>query len=197
MSAYIKLIKNDDLDKLGDDINKYIQSSKLKLESIDVSLSRNTVSKEYIAILMFEPEPKKTEVVESVAKVAYKKDPLDVIRSIGGYAQLSKKRKSLIEEEFDEIRAKSRNYYNEAIRRIEYLITNSDYIYNEYKSKWKKMSKHVIELAISNHLNMNYVGRKAVHVSSEEFINENKAIYNWILEYYMDRFGDKLAKDVE
>ena len=50
------------------------------------------------------------------------------------------------------------------------------------------MTKHSIELAISNHLNMNYVGRKAIHVSSEEFINENKAIYNWILEYYMNRY---------
>ena len=197
MSAYIKLIKNDDLDKLNDDINKYIQSSNLKLESIDVSLSRNAVSREYIAILMFEPEPKKSEVIESVAKVAYKKDPLDVIRGISGYAQLSKKLKTEIEEEFDEIRAKSRNYYNEAIRSVEYLINNSNYIYSEYKSKWKKMTKHVIELAISNHLNMNYVGRKAVHVSSEEFINENKAIYNWILEYYMNRYGDRLAKDVE
>lgn len=197
MSAYIKLIKNDDLDKLGDDINKYIQSSKLKLESIDVSLTRNTISKEYIAILMFEPEPKKTEVIESAAKVAYKKDPLDVIRGIGGYSKLSKKRKTEIEEEFDEIRVKSRNYYNEAIRHVEYLITNSDYIYNEYKSTWKKMTKHVIELAISNHLNIYYVGRKGMHVSSEEFINENKAIYNWILEYYMNRFGDKLVEDVE
>lgn len=75
MNNYIKLIKNDDLGKLNDDINKYIQSSKLKLESIDVNLSRNTISKEYIAILMFEPESKKTEVMESVAKVAYKKDP--------------------------------------------------------------------------------------------------------------------------
>ncbi len=188
MSAYIKLIKNDDLDKLGDDINKYIQSSKLKLESIDVSLSRNAVPKEYIAILIFEPESKKTEVIESIAKVAYKKDPLDTIRSIGGYAQLSKKRKTVIEEEFDEIRAKSRNYYNEAIRCVEYLINNSNYIYSEYKSKWKKMTKDVVELAISNHLNMNYVGRKAVHVSSDEFIKENKAIYNWILEYYMNRY---------
>ena len=50
------------------------------------------------------------------------------------------------------------------------------------------MNKDVIELAISNYLNMNYVGRKAIHVSSEEFINENKAIYNWILEYYMNRY---------
>lgn len=192
MSVYVKLIKNDDLDKLNEDINKYVQGSNLKLESIDVKLS-----KEYIAILMFESEPKKTEVVESVAKVAYKKDPLDVIRDIGGYSKLSKKRKTEIEEEFDEIRVKSKNYYNEAIRHVEYLITNSDYIYDEYKSTWKKMTKHAIELAISNHLNMNYVGRKAIHVSSEEFINENKAIYNWILEYYMNRYGDRLAKDVE
>lgn len=196
MSNYIKLIKNDNLDKLNDDINKYIQDYKLKLESIDVNLSRNIVSKEYIAILVFESEPKKTEVVESVAKVAYKKDPLDVIRGIGGYSKLSKKHKRAIEEEFDEIRVKSRNYYNEAIRCVEYLITNSDYIYNEYKSTWKKMTKHVIELAISNHLNMNYVGRKAVHVSSDEFIKENKAIYNWILEYYMDKHGYKLSIDV-
>ena len=188
MSVYVKLIKNDNLDKLNEDINKYIQSSNLKLESIDVKLSRNTVSKEYIAILMFESESKKTEVLESVAKVAYKKDPLDVIRDIGGYSKLSKKRKTEIEEEFDEIRVKSKNYYNEAIRHVEYLITNSDYIYNEYKSTWKKMTKHAIELAISNHLNMNYVGRKAIHVSSEEFINENKAVYNWILEYYMNRY---------
>lgn len=188
MSVYVKLIENDDLDKLNEDINKYVQSSNLKLESIDVKLSRNAVSKEYIAILMFESESKKTEVVESVAKVAYKKDPLDVIRDIGGYSKLSKKRKTEIEEEFDEIRVKSKNYYNEAIRHVEYLITNSDYIYNEYKSTWKKMTKHAIELAISNHLNMNYVGRKAIHVSSEEFINENKAIYNWILEYYMNRY---------
>lgn len=188
MSVYVKLIKNDNLDKLNEDINKYIQSSNLKLESIDVKLSRNTVSKEYIAILMFESESKKTEVVESVAKVAYKKDPLDVIRDIGEYSKLSKKRKTEIEEEFDEIRVKSKNYYNEAIRHVEYLITNSDYIYNEYKSTWKKMTKHAIKLAISNHLNMNYVGRKAIHVSSEEFINENKAIYNWILEYYMNRY---------
>lgn len=195
MNNYIKLIKNDNLDKLGDDINKYIQSSKLKLESIDVSLSRNAVSKEYIAILMFEPEPKKTEVVESVAKVVYKVDPLDAIRSIGGYSELSKKRKTEIEEEFDEIRVKSKNYYNEAIRCVKYLITNVDYIYNEYKSTWKKMTKHAIELAISNHLNINYVGRKAVYVSSDEFIKENKAIYNWILEYYMNRYGDKLSKD--
>lgn len=192
MSAYIKLIKNDDLDKLNEDINKYVQGSNLKLESIDVKLS-----KEYIAILMFESESKKAEVIESVAKVAYKKDPLDVIRDIGGYSKLSKKRKTEIEEDFDEIRVKSKNYYNEAIRHVEYLITNCDYIYNEYKSTWKKMTKHVIELAISNHLNMNYVGRKAIHVSSEEFINENKAIYNWILEYYMNRYGDRLAKDVE
>lgn len=192
MSVYVKLIKNDNLDKLNEDINKYIQSSNLKLESIDVKLS-----KEYIAILMFESESKKTEVIESVAKVAYKKDPLDVIRDIGGYSKLSKKRKIEIEEEFDEIRVKSRNYYNEATRHVEYLITNSDYIYNEYKSTWKKMTKHVIELAISNHLNMNYVGRKATHVSSEEFINENRAIYNWILEYYMNRYGDRLAKDIE
>ena len=188
MSVYVKLIKNDNLDKLNEDINKYIQSSNLKLESIDVKLSRNTVSKEYIAILMFESESKKTEVLESVAKVAYKKDPLDVIRDIGGYSKLSKKRKTEIEEEFDEIRVKSKNYYNEAIRHVEYLITNSDYIYDEYKSTWKKMTKHAIELAISNHLNMNYVGRKAIHVSSEEFINENKAVYNWILEYYMNRY---------
>lgn len=190
MSAYIKLIKNDNLDKLNEDINKYIQGSNLKLESIDVKLS-----KEYIAILMFESESKKTEVVESVAKVTYKKDPLDVIRDIGGYTKLSKKRKTEIEEEFDEIRVKSKNYYNEAIRHVEYLITNSDYIYNEYKSTWKKMTKHAIELAISNHLNMNYVGRKAIHVSSEEFINENKAIYNWILEYYMNRY--KVSEDVK
>lgn len=188
MSVYVKLIKNDNLDKLNEDINKYIQSSNLKLESIDVKLSRNTVSKEYIAILMFESESKKTEVLESVAKVAYKKDPLDVIRDIGGYSKLSKKRKTEIEEEFDEIRVKSKNYYNEAIRHVEYLITNSDYIYDEYKSTWKKMTKHAIELAISNHLNMNYVGRKTIHVSSEEFINENKAVYNWILEYYMNRY---------
>ena len=188
MSVYVKLIKNDNLDKLNEDINKYIQSSNLKLESIDVKLSRNTVSKEYIAILMFESESKKTEVLESVAKVAYKKDPLDVIRDIGGYSKLSKKRKTEIEEEFDEIRVKSKNYYNEAIRHVEYLITNSDYIYDEYKSTWKKMTEHAIELAISNHLNMNYVGRKAIHVSSEEFINENKAVYNWILEYYMNRY---------
>lgn len=192
MSVYVKLIKNDNLDKLNEDINKYIQSSEFKLESIDIKLS-----KEYIAILMFESEPKKTEVVESVAKVAYKKDPLDVIRDIGGYSKLSKKRKIEIEEEFDEIRVKSKNYYNEAIRHVEYLITNSDYIYNEYKSAWKKMNKDVIELAISNHLNMNYVGRKAIHVSSEEFINENKVIYNWILEYYMNRYEDRLTKDVE
>ena len=192
MSVYIKLIKNDDLDKLNEDINKYVQSSNLKLESIDIKLS-----KEYIAILMFESESKKTEVMESVAKVAYKKDPLDVIRGIGGYSKLSKKRKTEIEEEFDEIRVKSKNYYNEAIIHVEYLITNSEYIYNEYKSAWKKMNKDVIELAISNYLNMNYVGRKAIHVSSEEFINENKAIYNWILEYYMNRYGDRLAKDVE
>ena len=183
MSVYFKLIKNDNLDKLNEDINKYIQSSNLKLESIDVKMS-----KEYIAILMFESEPKKTEVIESVAKVAYKKDPLDVIRDIGGYSKLSKKRKTEIEEEFDEIRVKSKNYYNEAIRHVEYLITNSDYIYDEYKSTWKKMTEHAIKLAISNHLNMNYVGRKAIHVSSEEFINENKAIYNWILEYYMNRY---------
>ena len=188
MSVYVKLIKNDDLDKLNEDIDKCIQNSNLKLESIDVKLSRNTVSKEYIAILMFESESKKTEVIESVAKVAYKKDPLDVIRDIGGYSKLSKKRKTEIEEEFDEIRVKSKNYYNEAIRHVEYLITNSDYIYDEYKSTWKKMTKHAIELAISNHLNMNYVGRKAIHVSSEEFINENKAVYNWILEYYMNRY---------
>ena len=194
MNNYIKLIKNDNLDKLGDDINKYIQSSNLKLESIDVSLSRNAVSKEYIAILMFEPEPKKTEV-EVIEPVVKKKDPLDVIRDIGGFAKLSKKRKTEIEEEFDEIRVKSKNYYTEAIRSVEYLITNADYIYNEYKSTWKKMTKHVIELAISNHLNINYVGRKAVHVSSDEFIKENKAIYNWILEYYMNRYGDKLTKD--
>lgn len=58
MSVYVKLIKNDNLDKLNEDINKYIQSSNLKLESIDVKLSRNTVSKEYIAILMFESESK-------------------------------------------------------------------------------------------------------------------------------------------
>lgn len=194
MNNYIKLIKNDDLDKLGDDINKYIQDSKLKLESIDVNLSRNIVSKEYIAILVFESEPKKTEV-EVVEPVVKKKDPLDVIRGIGGYSELSKKRKTAIEEEFDEIRAKSKNYYTEAIRCVEYLITNSDYIYNEYKSTWKKMTKHVIELAISNHLNINYVGRKAVHVSSDEFIKENKAIYNWILEYYMNRHGHKLSVD--
>lgn len=192
MGAYIKLIKNDDLDKLNEDINKYIQTSNLKLESIDVKLS-----KEYIAILMFESESKKTEVVESIAKVAYKKDPLDVIRGIGGYSKLSKKRKTEIEEEFDEIMVRSKKYYNEAIRHVEYLITNSDFIYNEYKSAWKKMNKDVIELAISNYLNMNYVGRKAIHVSSEEFINENKAIYNWILEYYMNRYEDRLIKDVE
>lgn len=195
MNNYIKLIKNDNLDKLNDDINKYIQDSKLKLESIDVNLSRNAVSKEYIAILVFESEPKKTEVEESVDKVAYKKDPLDAIRSIGGYNELSKKHKISIEEEFDEIRAKSKNYYIEAIRHVEYLITNSDHIYNEYKSTWKKMTNYAIKLAISNHLNINYVGRKAVRVSSDEFIKENKAIYNWILEYYINRYGDKLTKD--
>ena len=195
MNNYIKLIKNDNLDKLNDDINKYIQDSKLKLENIDVNLSRNAVYKEYIAILVFESEPKKTEV-EVIEPVVKKKDPFDVIRGIGGYSKLSKKHKRAIEEEFDEIRVKSRNYYNEAIRHVEYLITNSDHIYNEYKSTWKKMTKDTIELAISNHLNMNYVGRKAVHVSSDEFIKENKAIYNWILEYYMDKHGYKLSIDV-
>lgn len=194
MNNYIKLIKNDDLDKLNDDINKYIQSSKLKLESIDIKLSRNAVSKEYIAILMFESESKKTEVIESVAKVAYKKDPFDTIRDIGGYDKLPELRRMRIKEEFDKIRLKSKNYYNEAIRCVEYVITNSDFIYDEYKSAWKKMNKDVIELAISNYLHMNYVGRKAVHVSSDEFIKENKAIYEWILNYYMDRY--KISKDV-
>lgn len=194
MNNYIKLIKNDDLGKLNDDINKYIQSSKLKLESIDVNLSRNTISKEYIAILMFEPESKKTEVMESVAKVAYKKDPFDTIRDIGGYDKLPELRRMRIKEEFDKIRLKSKNYYNEAIRCVEYVITNSDFIYDEYKSAWKKMNKDVIELAISNYLHMNYVGRKAVHVSSDEFIKENKAIYEWILDYYMDEY--KISKDV-
>lgn len=194
MNNYIKLIKNDDLDKLNDDINKYIQSSKLKLESIDIKLSRNAVSKEYIAILMFESESKKTEVIESVVKVAYKKDPFDVIRDIGGYDKLPELRRMRIKEEFDKIRLKSKNYYNEAIRCVEYVITNSDFIYDEYKSAWKKMNKDVIELAISNYLHMNYVGRKAVHVSSDEFIKENKAIYEWILDYYMDEY--KITKDV-
>lgn len=194
MNNYIKLIKNDDLDKLNDDINKYIQSSKLKLESIDIKLSRNAVSKEYIAILMFESESKKTEVIESVAKVAYKKDPFDTIRDIGGYDKLPELRRMRIKEEFDKIRLKSKNYYNEAIRCVEYVITNSDFIYDEYKSAWKKMNKDVIEIAISNYLHMNYVGRKAVHVSSDEFIKENKAIYEWILNYYMDRY--KISKDV-
>lgn len=194
MNNYIKLIKNDDLGKLNDDINKYIQSSKLKLESIDVNLSRNTISKEYIAILMFEPESKKTEVIESVAKVAYKKDPFDTIRDIGGYDKLPELRRMRIKEEFDKIRLKSKNYYNEAIRCVEYIITNSYFIYDEYKSAWKKMNKDVIELAISNYLHMNYVGRKAVHVSSDEFIKENKAIYEWILDYYMNEY--KISKDV-
>ena len=194
MNNYIKLIKNDDLDKLNEDINKYIQSSKLKLESIDIKLSRNAVSKEYIAILMFESESKKTEVMESVAKVAYKKDPFDVIRDIGGYDKLPELRRMRIKEEFDKIRLKSKNYYNEAIRCVEYVITNSDFIYDEYKSAWKKMNKDVIELAISNYLHMNYVGRKAVHVSSDEFIKENKSIYEWILDYYMDEY--KITKDV-
>lgn len=194
MNNYIKLIKNDDLDKLNDDINKYIQSSKFKLESIDVKLSRNAVSKEYIAILMFESESKKTEVIESVEKVAYKKDPFDTIRDIGGYDKLPELRRMRIKEEFDKIRLKSKNYYNEAIRCVEYVITNSDFIYDEYKSAWKKMNKDVIELAISNYLHMNYVGRKAVHVSSDEFIKENKAIYEWILDYYMNEY--KISKDV-
>lgn len=194
MNNYIKLIKNDDLDNLNDDINKYIQSSKLKLESIDIKLSRNAVSKEYIAILMFESESKKTEVIESVAKVAYKKDPFDTIRDIGGYDKLPELRRMRIKEEFDKIRLKSKNYYNEAIRCVEYIITNSYFIYDEYKSAWKKMNKDVIELAISNYLHMNYVGRKAVHVSSDEFIKENKAIYEWILDYYMDEY--KITKDV-
>lgn len=194
MNNYIKLIKNDDLGKLNDDINKYIESSKLKLESIDVNLSRNTISKEYIAILMFEPESKKAEVMESVAKIAYKKDPFDVLRDIGGYDKLPELRRMRIKEEFDKIRLKSKNYYNEAIRCVEYVITNSDFIYDEYKSAWKKMNKDVIELAISNYLHMNYVGRKAVHVSSDEFIKENKAIYEWILDYYMDEY--KITKDV-
>ena len=194
MNNYIKLIKNDDLGKLNDDINKYIQSSKLKLEGIDIKLSRNAVSKEYIAILMFESESKKTEVIESVAKVAYKKDPFDTIRDIGGYDKLPELRRMRIKEEFDKIRLKSKNYYNEAIRCVEYIITNSDFIYDEYKSSWKKMNKDVIELAISNYLHMNYVGRKAVHVSSDEFIKENIAIYEWILDYYMDEY--KISKDV-
>lgn len=194
MNNYIKLIKNADLGNLNDDINKYIQSSKLKLESIDVNLSRNTISKEYIAILMFEPESEKTEVIESVAKVVYKKDPFDTIRDIGGYDKLPELRRMRIKEEFDKIRLKSKNYYNEAIRCVEYVITNSDFIYDEYKSAWKKMNKDVIELAISNYLHMNYVGRKAVHVSSDEFIKENKAIYEWILDYYMDEY--KITKDV-
>lgn len=194
MNNYIKLIKNDDLDNLNDDINKYIESSKLKLESIDIKLSRNAVSKEYIAILMFEPESKKTEVIESVEKVAYKKDPFDTIRDIGGYDKLPELRRMRIKEEFDKIRLKSKNYYNEAIRCVEYVITNSDFIYDEYKNAWKKMNKDVIELAISNYLHMNYVGRKAVHVSSDEFIKENKAIYEWILDYYMDEY--KITKDV-
>lgn len=194
MSVYVKLINNDNLDKLNEDINKYIESSKLKLESIDIKLSRNAVSKEYIAILMFELESKKTEVIESVAKVAYKKDPFDTIRDIGGYDKLPELRRMRIKEEFDKIRLKSKNYYNEAIRCVEYVITNSDFIYDEYKSAWKKMNKDVIELAISNYLHMNYVGRKAVHVSSDEFIKENKAIYEWILDYYMDEY--KITKDV-
>lgn len=194
MNNYIKLINNDDLGKLNDDINKYIESSKFKLESIDVKLSRNAVSKEYIAILMFELESKKAEVIESVAKVAYKKDPFDTIRDIGGYDKLPELRRMRIKEEFDKIRLKSKNYYNEAIRCVEYIITNSDFIYDEYKSSWKKMNKDVIELAISNYLHMNYVGRKAVHVSSDEFIKENKAIYEWILDYYMDEY--KITKDV-
>lgn len=194
MSVYVKLINNDKLDKLNEDINKYIESSKFKLESIDIKLSRNTVSKEYIAILMFESESEKTEVIESVAKVAYKKDPFDTIRDIGGYDKLPELRRMRIKEEFDKIRLKSKNYYNEAIRCVEYVITNSDFIYDEYKSSWKKMNKDVIELAISNYLHMNYVGRKAVHVSSDEFIKENKAIYEWILDYYMDRY--KISKDV-
>ena len=194
MSVYVKLIKNDNLDKLNEDINKYIQSSEFKLESIDVKLSKNTVSKEYIAILMFESESERTEVIESVAKVAYKKDPFDVIRDIGGYNELPEIRKIKIKEEFDKIKAKSKNYYNEAIRCVKYVITNSDFIYDEYKSAWKKMNKDVIELAISNYLHMNYVGRKAVHVSPDDFIKENKAIYEWILDYYMD--GYKISKDV-
>lgn len=192
MSIYVKLINNDNLDKLNEDINKYIESSKSKLEGIDIKLSRNAVSKEYIAILMLESE--KTEVIESVAKVAYKKDPFDTIRDIGGYDKLPELRRMRIKEEFDKIRLKSKNYYNEAIRCVEYVITNSDFIYNEYKSAWKKMNKDVIELAISNYLHMNYVGRKAVHVSSDEFIKENKAIYEWILDYYMDEY--KISKDV-
>ena len=194
MSVYVKLINNDNLDKLNEDINKYIESSKLKLESIDIKLSRNTISKEYIAILMFEPESKKTEVIESVAKVEYKKDPFDTIRDIGGYDKLPELHRMRIKEEFDKIRLKSKNYYNEAIRCVEYVITKSDLIYDEYRSAWKKMNKDVIELAISNYLHMNYVGRKATHVSSEEFINENKAIYEWILDYYMDEY--KITKDV-
>lgn len=194
MSVYVKLINNDNLDKLNEDINKYIESSKFKLESIDVKLSRNAVSKEYIAILMFELESKKAEVMESIAKVAYKKDPFDTIRDIGGYDKLPELRRMRIKEEFDKIRLKSKNYYNEAIRCVEYVITNSDFIYDEYKSAWKKMNKDVIELAISNYLHMNYVGRKAVHVSSDEFIKENKAIYEWILDYYMDEY--KIIKDV-
>ena len=164
------------------------------IESIDIKLSRNAVSKEYIAILMFESESEKTEVIESVAKVAYKKDPFDTIRDIGGYDKLPELRRMRIKEEFDKIRLKSKNYYNEAIRCVEYVITNSDFIYDEYKSSWKKMNKDVIELAISNYLHMNYVGRKAVHVSSDEFIKENKSIYEWILDYYMDRY--KISKDV-
>lgn len=194
MSVYVKLINNDDLDKLNEDINKCIESSKLKLEGIDIKLSRNAVSKEYIAILMFESESEKTEVIESVAKVAYKKDPFDTIRDIGGYDKLPELRRMRIKEEFDKIRLKSKNYYNEAIRCVEYVITKSDFIYDEYKSAWKKMNKDVIELAISNYLHMNYVGRKAVHVSSDEFIKENKAIYEWILDYYMDEY--KISKDV-